>query len=266
MKNKKKNLQDVELYLLDLDGTVYIGDKEIPGAFETVRKLRSAGKRVCFFTNNSSRTHLDYVEKLTKMGLPVTAPEIYTSGQASAEFIAERFPGARVFLLGNEKLKTELALYGVTCADNDPDILLLGFDTSLTYDKLYKFCGYVAAGLPYIATHPDDNCPAEPCPMPDAGVLIEAVRMTVKRFPDFIAGKPYTIAGDGVKKRFGLSPEKIAMVGDRLYTDIKFGINNGFVSILVLSGETTAAAAAESDTKADFIFDSLPDIAAALGI
>ncbi|MDR3216975.1 MAG: HAD-IIA family hydrolase [Clostridiaceae bacterium] len=263
---KKKNLKNIELFLLDLDGTVYIGTKEIPGSFDAIRKLRAAGKRVCFFTNNSSRTHLDYVDRLGGMGLTVTADEIYTSGQASAEFIAEKYAGSRVFVLGNEKLKAELALYGVVCVDENPDLVLLGFDTSLTYDKLFKFCTYVAAGKPYIATHPDNNCPAEPCPMPDAGVLIEAVRLTVKRTPDYIAGKPYTIAGDGVKRRFGLPADKIAMVGDRLYTDIKFGVNNGFASILVFSGETTKEDAAQSDIKADFAFESVKDIVTALGL
>ena len=258
-----KNLCDVELFLFDLDGTVYIGDNEIDGAFAAVNELRSMGRKVCFFTNNSSRKHTDYVERLTRLGLPVTPDEVYTSGQVTCEYLLEHHPGEKVFLLGNDRLREEFSDYGIPLSEEDPDIAVIGFDTSLTYDKLYRFCGYVDRGLPYFATHPDNFCPAPGCPMPDVGALTEAVRLTVGRAPDLVMGKPYPAAGERIAARFGIAPERIAMVGDRLYTDIAFGNNCGFVSVLVLTGETDAESAEKSEIKADIVLPAVRDLPAA---
>ncbi|MBO4554452.1 MAG: HAD-IIA family hydrolase [Clostridia bacterium] len=255
-----KNIKDVELFVFDLDGTVYIGDDEIDGSFAAINELRKLGKRICFFTNNSSRMHTDYIARLNKLGLRTYSDEIYTSGQVTCEYILDNYRGARVFLLGNERLKSEFELYGIELVDENPDICVIGFDTSLTYDRLYKFCGYVNQGLPYIATHPDYFCPAPNCPMPDIGSLIEAIRLTVNRTPDIIMGKPHKTAGERLAKKYNLPPKKIAMVGDRLYTDVAFGKNCGFCSILVLSGETTPDMLAKSKIKPDYALDKVKDI------
>lgn len=255
-----KSIKDVELFLFDLDGTVYIGDNEIEGSFAAINRLREMGKRICFFTNNSSRMHTDYIARLNNLGLRVYSDEIYTSGQVTCEYLLDNYRGKKVYLLGNERLRAEFALYGIELSDDDPDIAVIGFDTSLTYDRLYKFCKYVHAGLPYIATHPDFYCPAEECPMPDIGALIEAVRLTVDRSPDLIMGKPHKTAGERIARKYNLPPRKIAMVGDRLYTDVAFGKNCGFVSVLVLSGETDRAMAAKSKIKPDYILDAVKDI------
>jgi len=256
----KRNIKDVELFLFDLDGTVYIGDKEIEGAFSAVNELRKRGKRICFFTNNSSRMHTDYIARLNTIGLRVYSDEIYTSGQVTCEYLLDNYRGSKVYLLGNSRLRAEFQLYGIEVVDENPDICVLGFDTSLVYDRLYQFCKFLKKGIPYIATHPDYNCPAEESPMPDVGAFIEAIRLTVERVPDLIMGKPHPIAGERISKRYNLPPKKIAMVGDRMYTDIKFGKNCGFVSVLVLSGETTAEMAARSKIKADYVIDSVKDI------
>ena len=255
-----KDIKNVELFLFDLDGTVYIGDNEIEGSFEAVNELRKMGKRICFFTNNSSRMHTDYIARLNNLGLRVYSDEIYTSGQVTCEYILDHFRGSKVYLLGNERLRSEFLLYGIELTDKDPDIAVLGFDTTLTYDRLYQFCKFVKKGIPYIATHPDFNCPAEDCPMPDVGAFIEAIRLTTDRVPEYIMGKPHSIAGDRISKRYNLPPSQIAMVGDRLYTDIAFGKNCGFVSILVLSGETTKKMADKSEIKPDVMLDKVKDI------
>ncbi|MDD4839606.1 MAG: HAD-IIA family hydrolase [Clostridia bacterium] len=259
-KTTAHNIKDVDLFLFDLDGTVYIGDREIEGSFSTVNELRKMGKRICFFTNNSSRMHTDYIARLNNIGLRVYSDEIYTSGQVTCEYILDHYRGCKVYLLGNARLRAEFALYGIEVVDDDPDICVIGFDTSLTYDRLYQFCKFVKKGLPYIATHPDFNCPADECPMPDVGAMIEAIRLTTDRTPDFIMGKPHTIAGERISKKYNLPHKKIAMIGDRLYTDIAFGKNCGFVSILVLSGETTAEMAEESKVKPDYTLNSVKDI------
>lgn len=255
-----KNIKDVELFVFDLDGTVYIGDTEIEGSFAAINKLRAMGKRICFFTNNSSRMHTDYIARLNNLGLRTYADEIYTSGQVTCEYILDNYRGKRVFLLGNERLKSEFELYGIEVVDDNPDLCVIGFDTSLTYDRLYKFCEYVNQGLPYISTHPDFFCPAPGCPMPDVGALIEAIRLTVGRTPDIIMGKPHTTAGERLAMKYNLPAKKIAMVGDRLYTDVAFGKNCGFMSILVLSGETTADMLPKSKIKPDYVLDKVKDI------
>lgn len=255
-----KDIKNVELFLFDLDGTVYIGDKEIEGSFDAINELRQMGKRICFFTNNSSRMHTDYIARLNNLGLRVYSDEIYTSGQVTCEYILDHFRGAKIFLLGNERLRSEFLLYGLELSDTNPDIAVLGFDTTLTYDRLYQFCKFIKKGIPYIATHPDYNCPADECPMPDVGAFIEAIRLTTGRVPEYIMGKPHTIAGERISKRYNVHPNQIAMVGDRLYTDIAFGKNCGFVSVLVLSGETTKEMAEKSKIIPDVICNKVKDI------
>ena len=220
-----------------MDGTVYIGDKEIAGSFDAIRALKELGKRICFFTNNSSKAAEDYIEKLHKMGLDISRDEIYTSGEVTCEYVNRVYPGASVFVMGNEKLKAEFIRHGIKLSEDNPDLCVLGFDTELEYWKLYRFCKWLNKGKPYIATHPDLNCPADECPMPDIGGMILFINATISRNPDIIIGKPEREAGEGVKRKFNLPASKIAMVGDRLYTDIAFGFNNGFKTVLVLSGE-----------------------------
>lgn len=149
------DLKNKKLFVFDLDGTVYLGGHEIDGSYAAIDTLREAGKKVCFFTNNSSRMHLDYVEYLTSLGLKTSEDEIYTSGQVAAEYILKNFPNAKVFLLGNDRLRAEFSSYGISLDDDNPTLTVLGFDTSLTYDRLYTFCKFLKRGLPYISTHPD---------------------------------------------------------------------------------------------------------------
>lgn len=260
----KKDIKNVELFLFDLDGTTYIGGKEIDGAFDAINHLRSIGKKICFFTNNSSRNHDDYVKKINDMGLAVSENEVYTSGQVTAEYILENFLGKKINLLGNERLRKEFEDYGIPVVDENPDLCVIAFDTSLAYDRLYQFCKYVKKGLPYIATHPDFTCPAEECPMPDIGAMIEMVRLTTGRTPDVIMGKPHTEAGLRMAKNHGLTADKVAMVGDRLYTDIAFGNNCGFVSVLVLTGETDRDMLKESSVQPDYVLDGVRDIPKAI--
>lgn len=254
-----RDLREIELFLFDMDGTVYLGETEIIGSFDAIRYLKSIGKKICFFTNNSSKSAKDYIEKLCRMGLEISNEEIYTSGEVTCEYINDVYPNKTVFLMGNEKLKNEFVKHNIRLCDDNPDLCVLGFDTTLEYSRLYDFCKELFKGKPYIATHPDLFCPTEDCPMPDIGGMIRLVEATISRLPDVIIGKPYTPAGDGVKKRFKLSADKIAMVGDRLYTDIKFAQNNGFTSILVLSGETSRDMICDNE-KPDYILDFVKDI------
>ena len=128
-----KELENINLYIFDLDGTIYIGNKEIDGAFDTIKKLRTMGKKVCFFTNNSSRNHTEYIKKFADMGLDISENEIYTSGQATCEWLLDNYKQSKVFLLGNPALQAEFIEYGITLDEENPDVCVVAFDTSLEY-------------------------------------------------------------------------------------------------------------------------------------
>lgn len=257
-----KELENINLYIFDLDGTIYIGNKEINGAFDTIKKLRTMGKKVCFFTNNSSRNHTEYIKKFADMGLDISENEIYTSGQATCEWLLDNYKQSKVFLLGNPALQAEFIEYGITLDEENPDICVVAFDTSLEYGRVYNFCKklYKHEKTLYVATHPDESCPAEECPMPDVGAIIDLIKDTICREPDVVIGKPFESAGDRIQKRFNVDKENIAMVGDRLNTDIAFGDNCGFKSILVLSGETDKEMLSKSQIKPSIVLNSVKDI------
>ncbi len=258
----KKNLQDIKLFIFDLDGTIYIGNREIEGSFDAVRKLKEMGKKICFFTNNSSRSYKEYIKKFADMGLEITEDEIYTSGQATCEWLLENHPKKKVFLLGNPSIQAEFKTYGIELDEDNPDICVVAFDTSLEYSRVYKFCNklFNNRDMLYVATHPDKSCPAPECPMPDIGAIISLIYDTIQRQPDVIIGKPFETAGEIIRKRFGVGSKEVAMVGDRLSTDIDFGNRCGFSTILVLSGETSMEDVKKSKVRAKYILKYVKEI------
>ena len=254
-----KNLDNVEVFLFDMDGTLNMGERPIDGAMDTLRILDNKGKRVFFVTNNSSKSKYDYLKKVRRMGYDADISQIVTSGMATASYLNKHFPGKKVFVLGTQTLKNELDEYGINTveAGETADIALLAFDTELTYKKLWHFTNLVAQGKKYIATHPDFVCPSDNGNMPDAGALIALVEKTANRLPEIIIGKPYAPMAEYVFDFCSVTPDKVAFVGDRLYTDVKFAINNGMVSVLVLSGETTEEMYKESGLDIDYVFPSV---------
>ena len=163
-------------------------------------------------------------------------------------------------MLGNEYLKADFAEYGIEIDNENPEVVVVGFDTTLDYQKMWDVCNFVRAGLPYIATHPDYNCPTETGYMPDIGAIMDFIAASTGRRPDLIVGKPHTGIVEAVLRRTGLKVNELAMVGDRLYTDIETGVRSGMLSILVMSGETTEEMLAESTTKPDLKFGRLADM------
>lgn len=255
-----KNINKIKLFLMDMDGTVYLGDQKIKGAFETLQILRDKGIKICFFTNNSSNSHIRYIDKLDKMDFDINEKEIMTSGQVTAEYIINKYPDRKVFLLGTDAVFDEMRAMGVNLSYDNADIVIISFDTQLSYDRLYRACRYIQEGKIYIATHPDYVCPAPLGDMPDVGSFIMLIKAATGRNPDIICGKPYEISAESVKSRFNLNSEEIAMVGDRLYTDIKFGLNNGFYTILVLSGETDERMLQESGLQPDLVLNTFQNV------
>ena len=255
-----RSFDDVKLFLLDMDGTFYLGDRLIDGSLSFIDRVQKTGRDFLFLTNNSSHNAAFYVERLHRMGLDVPRSKILTSGEATCEVISEKYPAKRAYVLGNEYLIEEFHEAGIPVDDANPEIAVIGFDTTLTYEKMRKICDLVRAGLPYIATHPDFNCPTENGFMPDIGAIIAFIEASTGRRPDLIVGKPNTGIVEAAVRRTHIAPAQMAMVGDRLYTDIETGIRSGMLSVLVLSGETTREMLASSATRPDYTFDRLCDM------
>ncbi|MBQ3423985.1 MAG: HAD-IIA family hydrolase [Clostridia bacterium] len=254
------DLKNVKCFLLDMDGTFYLGGQLIEGSLDFIRKVRQTGRDFMFLTNNSSHNAAFYVEKLKKMGLSIDRSRVMTSGEATCEKLRELFPGKRAFVLGNEYLVEEFHEAGIPVDQCDPEIVVIGCDTTLDYTMMQDVCDFVRSGLPYIATHPDFNCPTETGFMPDIGAIMAFIEASTGRRPDLIIGKPNTGIVEAVLRRTGLKTGELAMVGDRLYTDIETGLRSGMLSILVMSGETTEEMLAQSQTKPDLKFGRLSDM------
>lgn len=253
-------LQQVECFALDMDGTIYLGEKWIDGAKAFLERIEASGRSYVFVTNNSSKNAAVYVEKLGRMGLSVGAEKIVTSGQATIYYLKKHFPDKKVFLLGNALLREEFLQAGILLEEDTPEVVVTGFDTSLDYKKMCKVCDFVRAGLPYLATHPDFNCPTEDGFIPDAGAIHAFIHASAFRYPDRVIGKPNADMIEYLTSRVKKKRERIAMVGDRLYTDIAAGRNHGLKSVLVLSGEASLEDAACSDVKPHLIFASVREM------
>lgn len=255
-------LRSVRGFLLDMDGTFFLGDRLLPGALDFIETLGRQGKPYLFLTNNSTKRGDQYAEKITRLGLAITAANVLTSGEATARYLLSHQPGRRAYVVGTPSLEQEFREFGFTLDDTHPDMAVLGFDTTLTYDKLWKLCDFARAGLPYIATHPDFNCPTETGFMPDIGATIAFVRASTGRDPDIVVGKPNRMIAEAAAEKLGLPLETLAMIGDRLYTDIALGQAAGIPAVLVLSGETRPADLEGSPFRPDYTFDNLGGVAA----
>lgn len=253
-------LSEVKCFALDMDGTIYLGEQWIDGALQFLHRIEETGRSYVFVTNNSSKNAAVYVDKLRRMGLDVGEEKIVTSGQATICYLQRHFAGAKVFLLGNPMLQEEFEQAGIILVEEHPDVVVTAFDTSLDYRKMCLVCDHVRAGLPYLATHPDYNCPTESGFIPDAGAIHAFIHASAFRYPDRIIGKPNGDIIDYLCTRVNSKREEIAMVGDRLYTDIAAGRNNGLKSILVLSGEATLEDVCTSEVQPHLIFNSVKEL------
>ena len=258
----KEALKKINYFLLDLDGTLYLEGKPIGNMAETLDLLRANGKKLVYLTNNSSRSTDTYVERLKNIGFYKEGDLVYSSGLAAVEYLHRNYPGKKVYCLGTNSFKAELLKNGINLTEGlDADVALMSYDTELTYEKLCNFLRNVHFGATYIATHPDNNCPAKDVYVPDVGSYIKMIEVASGYLPSLIIGKPNDIMGKNLKIRFGAkSDEEFIMVGDRLYTDIAFGKNSGFYAMLVLSGETTEEMIPSAPKAPDFILESLNDI------
>lgn len=258
--NLKKILAKIKVVLLDLDGTVYIGNRLIGEVVNTLQLLRDSGKQLVFLTNNSSKTNAAYVKKLKAMNVFRRGDCVYTSGDCACEVLKSEYAGKSVYMLANAPLKKQFLSEGINVVEDNADVALMAYDTSINFKKIKKFNEQLNKGCVYLATHPDAVCPAPVCSMPDVGSFIEMFYQSSGRRPNEIIGKPYTGMGRSVMRKFGVNADQVLMVGDRLYTDIKFAVNNGFYSLLVFSGETTPEMYEKSDVTASFALQSINEL------
>ncbi len=248
-------------FLLDLDGTFYLGDHLLEGALRFIDVLHTQGKDFLFLTNNSSKNRRMVAEKITRLGLPLPEDKVLTSGEATALHLKSTHPQARLYVVGTPALEEEFYSYGFILDKTTPDMVVLGFDTTLTYEKLWKLCDFVRAGLPYIATHPDYNCPTETGFMPDIGSMIALVKASTGREPDLVVGKPNRMIVEAASFKTNVPIQSLAMIGDRLYTDIALGKTSGITTVLVLSGETSKNDLEGSPFQPDYIFENIGGVA-----
>ncbi len=258
-----ERLRSVKLFLIDLDGTVYLGNKPIEGAISFVENCRSRGVDYIFVTNNSSGSAGEYVKKLSGMGFPVDVRQVLTSGELTAWYLAGKKSQARVYVVGTGSLKQELEAYGLKATDapyGDCDYVVVGFDRELTYNKLLIAGDLIAAGVPFIATNPDLVCPIGPGRfIPDCGSICMMLKNATGRTPIFI-GKPHTKIIEFIREQRGVSTRSMAIIGDRLYTDIALGCNASIISVCVLTGESDSKAIAASPYYPDAVVESIAEM------
>ncbi len=255
-------LKDIDLFLFDMDGTLYIGDTLFDFTPLLLKEIHRGGKQYRFITNNSSRSVKAYIQKLARLGITAEENEFITSSQATAYYLKQHYPSAKLYVCGTESLKQELRSekFIVTDKLEQVDCLVMGFDTELTFRKLEDVCRLLSTrDIPYIATNPDLVCPTEFGSVPDCGSVCTMIYNATGKTP-FVIGKPSPLMIQLAMEQTHIPAPKTAVIGDRIYTDVKSGINAGAVSILVLSGETTKDVLYRSKDKPTLVFENAGEI------
>ena len=246
-------------FMIDMDGTVYKGGNLIPGATDFIAALKDKGIPFVFLTNNSSGPRARYYDKLIRMGFDVGPENVLTSMTATIRFLLSQRPGKSVYPVSSPEVRAEMDEAGVTLVDEDPDIVVLTFDRTITYEKINRAYQAVRDGAELIATHPDDLCPTEDSYDIDIGPFIRMFEQMCDT-KAIVIGKPNRLMLEMAAAEMGADPEGTVMVGDRLYTDIEMAISAGTASILVLTGETSIEDLRASGKSPTHVLDSVADI------
>ena len=264
--NKQETIRRMKLFLFDLDGTLYLGEQLYPFTIDLLRHIRETGGRSLYMTNNSSKSVEDYICKLRKLGIPADREDFITSAQATAWYLQQNHPGKTLYICGTASLKQELreAGFPVTEEAAQAQCIVMGFDTELTFRKLHDVSWLLSTRqIPYIATNPDYVCPTEFGSVPDCGSVCDMIYNATKKRP-LVIGKPEPLMPQLAMERLGISQSETCCIGDRIYTDIRSGLNAGITTMLVLSGETTREILDASDIKPHFVLEDAGEILEAL--
>jgi HAD superfamily hydrolase (TIGR01457 family) len=263
---KNELLRSKKLYLFDMDGTLYLGDRLYDFTIELLNTLKATGRKYLFMTNNSSKSVEDYIKKLAKLGIPATREDFITSAQATAWYLLRHHADKPLYVCGTASFKEELRLAGLTVTEDadSAECIVMGFDTELTFQKLWDISRLLLTRqIPYIATNPDYVCPTEFGSVPDCGSVCDMLYNATQKRP-LVIGKPEPLMPQLAMERLGIAPEQTCCIGDRIYTDIRSGLNAGITTLLVLSGEATLQTLADSDIKPHFVLKDASEILDAL--
>ena len=262
-----ERVKNIKLFLFDMDGTLYLGDRLYSFTKELLAEIKKSGGKYMFMTNNSSKSVVDYIKKLDKLGIKAEYEDFITSSQATSYYLEKHHKGANLYVCGTESLKEELRRGGFAVTEDieKVDCIVMGFDTELTFKKLHdvSYLLLTRENIPYIATNPDYVCPTEFGSVPDCGSVCDMLYNVSKRRPLFI-GKPEPLMPLLAMDKTGYSKEETMVVGDRIYTDVKSGLNAGVLSVLVMSGETTYEILEASSDKPHLVMESAEEILKAL--
>ena len=241
----REKLSKIKRLALDMDGTIYLGSTLFPFTIDFLDSMKKAGVGYSFLTNNPTKSVADYLKKLDGMGIHADTDNMYTTSLAAIDYIKSHYPQARrLFLLGTPSMISQFEKAGfASCSDDPddvPDVLVVAFDPTLVYSRLCRASWWASQGIPYIATNPDRVCPTDQKTiLVDCGSICRCIESASGRKPDITLGKPDPNMLYGIMDKYGLKPEEVAMVGDRIYTDTATAHNAGAFGVLVLSGETT---------------------------
>jgi NagD protein len=249
-------------YIFDLDGTVYLGERLLPGASAAITRLRAEGRRVVFLSNNPTSTREQYAARLSAMGLPTDPSAIMNSSRVMVQWLLHEAPRCRVFVVGEQPLRDELAAAGFRLVEqaNEVDVVIASFDRTFHYGKLQVAFDAIRAGARFVATNADRYCPVPGGGQPDAAAMIAAIEACTDTRVEVVVGKPSPIMARAVAEIIRLPPERCLMTGDRLETDIAMGRAAGMATALVLTGATTRALLAASEIQPDYVIETLGDL------
>ena len=259
-------LKGVKCLVLDMDGTIYLGENIFPYTLSALEKLKSTGMDFVFYTNNSSQNKANYLSKLERMNIELSSDKLLMSTHVLLDYLLSTphapqsaHAKSKVFVCGTKALLDDFSAAGYTLTDVNPDFVVLGFDKDMDYERLTKLCDFVRSGLPYFGVHMDYNCPIEGGYIPDCGSLAAAVSMSTGVTPEFF-GKPSRHTLDYIIKQTGYSEHELCFVGDRLYTDIAVATGSKARSVLVLSGETKREDLEHSSFVPDIVVENLAEL------
>lgn len=246
-------------YALDLDGTVYLGEQLLPGARETIVWLRGAGSRVIFLSNNPLLSCGAYAARLTRLGVPTEPDEVLNSSRVMVDYLRARFPGQRLFVIGERSFRDELldAGFSLTHQRETVDVVVAAFDRGFDYGKLQIAFDAIRAGARFVATNRDPYCPVPGGGLPDCAAIIAAIEASTGAQVEEVVGKPSAVMARAVLDRLGLPPDRTIMVGDRLETDIAMGVRAGMHTALVLTGATRRGDLVGAAMRPEFVLDDL---------
>lgn len=256
------SLQEKKLFLLDMDGTLYLDDNLFDGVLDFLAAVKARGGRYLFLTNNSSKGVEDYVKKLRRLGIEAEPEDFLTSVHATVYTLKKEFPKAVCYVAGTASFRRQLIDAGIAVRDtlrDDITLLLSGFDTELTFQKLEDSCILLNRGVTWLATNPDWVCPTAYGYVPDCGSVCQMLTKATGKTPRFI-GKPQPDMVHLALEKTGFAPEEAVLVGDRLYTDIACGVNAGIDTVFVLSGEGTVKDIEETSIQPTWVMEDVAEL------